>query len=347
MKKLKKTTLLLLFGLVVPCSFLTAFRSGRNPIKTMAKPPKGFKVVGYLYNKKVDLTKLPYQYLTIINYSFGLPSLDSIGRINVPDPDVLAALTKTAHAHHVKVFLSIGGWDLGDGGGITTRFEEMAGNQKTRTVFVENAMDLVRKFDLDGIDIDWEYPQTIEPSSTNYVLLMHQLSESLHRAGKGLSAAIVAFNDLHGYGIKKEVFKYVDWMNIMAYDYQDEENTPHSPYWLALRSLQYWVNNRGLPREKAMLGLNFGFYRYLLRMGANPYYDSYVTHLNFFRRENEDTARANKLDTLYYNGITTVKEKTKLAKVQGAGIMIWAIASDTTGKYSLLKAIHEAAYDEK
>ncbi len=96
-----------------------------------------------------------------------------------------------------------------------------------------------------------------------------------------------------------------------------------------------------------MLGLNFGFYRYLLRMGADPYSDSYVTHLNFHRNRNMDDAQTNKLDTLYYTGITTVKEKTRLAKEKGAGIMIWAIASDTTGGYSLLKAIHDAVYSKE
>lgn len=348
MKKLKKSTLFILLVIAVIPLFLTAWKQINISPDHPRKPEKKFPVIGYLFDKKVNIGKLPYQYLTIINYSFGLPAKDGSGHIEpIPLPDTLSVLVKDAHAHGVKVFISIGGWDLGDGGGNYTRFEELAGSQLTRTTFVKSAMDLVRKFDLDGVDIDWEYPQTIEPSSTNFVLLMKQLSDSLHRAGKKLSAAIVSNDDFHGYGIRKTAFQYADWMNIMAYDYKDEENTPHSPYWLALRSLEYWVNNRGLPKEKAMLGLNFGFYRYLLRMGANPYYDSYVTHLNFFRHRHEDSAEANNPDTLYYNGIVTIKEKTRLAKSKGAGIMIWAIASDTTGKYSLLRAIHEAAYEKE
>lgn len=348
MKKLKTNALLILSVIVAQTFLLTACKQGNESASSSKTSSGNFKVVGYLYDKQVNIQKLPYQYLTDINYSFALPTPDSTGHIMpVPFPDTLTDLVKTAHEHGVKVFVSVGGWDLGDGGGNDTRYEVLAASQNTRNTFVESAMDMVRQFNLDGIDIDWEYPDPIEPSSTNYVLLMKQLSDSLHAAGKQLSAAIVAFKDLHGYGIKKEVFQYVDWMNLMAYDYKDEETTPHSPYWVGLRSLQYWVNDRGLPKDKAMLGLNFGFYRYLLRMGANPYYDSYVTHLNFFRHRHEDSAQANKLDTLYYNGITTVKEKTQLAKEKGAGIMIWAIASDTTGQYSLLKAIHEAANEKE
>lgn len=347
MKDLKRSALLILSVVVAQAFLLTACKQSNEPGNSNPVSSKKFKVIGYLYDKQANIEKLPYEYLTDINYSFALPTPDSTGNIMpVPFPDTLTRLVATAHAHGVKVFISIGGWDLGDGGGNDTRYEVLAASQPTRTTFVNSAMGLVRKFNLDGIDIDWEYPQTIEPSSTNFVLLMKQLSDSLHTAGKQLSAAIVAFDDLHGYGIKKEVFQYVDWMNLMAYDYKDEETTPHSPYWVALRSLEYWVDNRGLSKEKAMLGLNFGFYRYLLRMGASPYADSYVTHLNFFRHGNENKAKADKLDTLYYNGITTIKEKTRLAKEKGAGIMIWAIASDTSGQYSLLKAIHDAANEK-
>ncbi len=299
-----------------------------------------FKVIAYLFNKKVPISQLPYQYLTHINYSFALPAPDSTGNIlPVPVPDRLAALSKTAHAHGVKVFISIGGWEIGDGGGNDSRFEVLANNPDTRTTFTESAMRIVRKFNLDGVDVDWEYPDPIEPSASNYVLLMKQLSDSLHAAGKKLSAAIVAFKDIHGYGIKKEVFPYVDWMNIMAYDYKNEENMPHSPYWLAVRSLDYWINDRGLPKNKAVLGLNFGFYRFLISKGANPYADSYITDASKWRFKK--SGHPHSLDTIYYNGIVTVKEKTKLAKDRCAGIMMWAVAGDTAGTYSLLKAIHE------
>jgi GH18 family chitinase len=303
-----------------------------------------FKVIGYLFNKKVDLNEIPYQYLTDINYSFALPAADCSGNIiPVPKPERLAELSNTAHKRGVKVFISIGGWEIGDGGGNDTRFEVLANSAVTRTNFTEAAMKIVRKFNLDGVDIDWEYPDPIEPSSSNFVSLIKQLSDSLHKAGKKLSAAIVSNGDFHGYGIKKAVFPYVDWMNIMSYDYKDDQDYPHSPYWLAVRSFDYWVHKRGLPKNKAMLGLNFGFYRHLLAMGADPYADSYTTTVAslFGDRENTKQVSADSTITIYYNGIKTVKEKTRLALKTGSGIMMWAVAGDTTGKYSLLKAIND------
>lgn len=300
----------------------------------------GFKVVGYLPAGRVDTASIPFRYLTDINYAFAVPAPDSSGNLlPVPLPDTLRGLVKAAHDHGVKVFISVGGWNIGDGGGNDTRFEVLANNEATRTHFVHSVMNVVRTFDLDGADIDWEYPDPIEPSSSNYVLLMRQLADSLHPAEKKLTAAIVSYHDLHGYGIKKEAFRIADWFNIMAYD--DDYNTfhgervPHAPYWLDVRSFDYWVTDRGMPGDKAVMGVPFygkgkgmgASYRHLLAEGANPYYDVW--------------------DSIYYNGIKTMKEKTALALERGAGIMIWEIGGDTTGKYSLLKAIHDELESKK
>ena len=46
---------------------------------------------------------------------------------------------------------------------------------------------------------------------------------------------------------------------------------------------------------------------------------------------------------MYYNGIPTIKNKTKLAKEHACGIMIWELSYDALGQKSLLNAINEAA----
>lgn len=131
----------------------------------------------------------------------------------------------------------------------------------------------------------------------------------------------------------------------MSYDYKDGKNYPHSPYWLAVSSFDYWVTYRGLPQSKAVLGLNFGPYGRAMKLNANPYADSYVSQKGLGRGR----GGINNIppDTLYYNGIKTVKAKTRLALKRGTGIMIWALASDTTGKYSLLRAIHEVITNQE
>lgn len=311
----------------------------------LAEARDDFEVVGYLFLSEgrwnYDLNKVPFDYLTTINFAFVLPAKDGSGALEpVAHPEVLKSLVAKAHAKGVKVLPSIGGFAIGDGPGIDTRFEVLANSDKTRKNFVHSCMQLVREFNLDGIDIDWEFPDPQEPSLSDFVFLMKELSDSLKPVGKKLTAAIESHRLPYTYGIDEASFQYVDWFNIMVYDgeeigwHRPHPTTSHSPYWLAVESLDYWIGKRGLPRDKAVVGVPFygkgqpgqkrgyGGYRNLLARGADPYSDTF--------------------DSVYYNGIKTMKRKTKLAMERGRGVMIWEITSDTTGKYSLLKAINDA-----
>jgi len=313
---------------------------GRKANNSADNNKSDFKVVGYYVpapKGKCSIASIPYQYLTSINYAFAKPAPDNSGNIMpLSNPDTLHSLVQNAHEHGVAVFISVGGFDIGDGPGIDTRFEVLSNTEVTRLNFTHSAMQMVRQFNLDGVDIDWEFPDPVEPSASNFVLLMEQLSDSLHRSGKRLTAAVESHHLPYGYGIKGEVFQIADWINIMGYDnegigsHRPHLITPHAPYWLDIISFDYWITDRGMPKEKAVMGVPFygkgtgksGSYRSLLARGADPYSDVY--------------------DTIYYNGIKTIQQKTKLAEKWGGGIMIWEISMDTTGQYSLLKAIHDA-----
>ena len=48
--------------------------------------------------------------------------------------------------------------------------------------------------------------------------------------------------------------------------------------------------------------------------------------------------------TIYYNGIPTIRRKTSLAMEKASGIMIWQILGDAQDNLSLLGAINETAY---
>lgn len=292
-----------------------------------------FKIIGYFSAGKIDTAAIPYEQLTHINYAFAIPNkAGDGGLLPVPKPDTLRSIVRNAHKNNVKVFISVGGWNIGDGGGIDDRFEKLGNHRASRTKFTQSILEVIKDFNLDGADIDWEYPDPILPSSDNYVKLMTELRDSLHKRDKQLTAAVVSYHDKHGYGIQKEIFDIVDWLNLMAYD--DDYNTfdgkhvPHAPFWLVERSFDYWVEDRGLPEDKAVMGVPFygkgdgqgASYNQLIEMGADPYADAF--------------------DGIYYNGIRTMKEKTKLALKRGSGIMIWEIPLDTLGEYSLLRSIN-------
>lgn len=284
-----------------------------RPLGTSAIPA-GFKVVGYLPSWAGAVNQVQYSKLTHINYAFVIPTASG-GLGAIDNVSKLQSLVSTAHANGVKVSISIGGWNDGNDSG----FESLAANSGSRTTFVNNVLNMVNQYNLDGADIDWEYPDD-GASSNNYSALMLALSNALHAQGKLLTAAVISSD---GSSINANVFGYVDFLNLMAYD---GDGPNHSPYSLAQTSLNYWIG-RGLPKAKAILGVPF--------YGREPY-TSYADILAGGGSPNSDTWNG-----IGYNGIPTIKSKTSLALSQGGGIMMWELSQDATGANSLLSAIYD------
>nr|WP_242588415.1 RICIN domain-containing protein [Corallococcus macrosporus] len=278
------------------------------------------RVVGYLPTWAGDVNTLQYSKLSHINYAFALPTASG-GLTGVSSSDArLRSLVTLAHAQGVKVLIAVGGWNDGNDSG----FEQMAANATARTAFVNNVVNFVNAAGLDGVDIDWEYPDP-GTSGSNYALLMNQLGTAMHSRGKLLTAAVVA-NGYTGGGVPASVFNDVDFLNIMAYD----GGQPHSTYDLAVQSLNYW-KGRGLPASKAVLGVPF--------YGRSP--SSYVGYSELVARDPQAPYKDNVGD-VYYNGIATIQAKTQLGK-QNGGVMIWELSQDTSGSTSLLNAIYSVA----
>lgn len=209
---------------------------------TIAQTP--FRVIGYMPSWAGNVNQVQYSKLTHINYAFLLPT-NTGGLQAIDNPTKLQSLVSTAHANNVKVLISVGGWNNGDDSG----FEGLAANGTYRNNFVTNMINFVNQYGLDGVDIDWEYPDA-GASANNYVTLMTQLSTEMHNRGKLLTGAIVGTG---GASILNSAFALVDFYNLMAYDYN---NFDHSTYNYASQSVSYW-RGRGLPASKTVLGVPF------------------------------------------------------------------------------------------
>jgi GH18 family chitinase len=284
--------------------------------------PNGFRSVGYLPSWSGSVNSVQYTKLTHINYAFVLPN--SNGSLQaVPDPGKLSSLVSLAHGNGVKVSLSIGGWNDGN----DSAFEALAGNSGARTTFVNSVNSVVNQYGLDGVDIDWEYPDP-GTSGNNYTALMQQLSTAMHNNGKLLTAAVVSEGDTAN-GVQPAVFGYVDFLNIMAYD----GGSPHANYDWAIASANFW-KSRGLPASKTVLGVPFysrpGYLTYAQIVAMNP------------ANANVDCVNANGAQQCY-NGIPTIKRKTQWAMDNAGGIMNWELSEDTTGSTSLVSAIYDVA----
>ncbi|MFR9780003.1 glycosyl hydrolase family 18 protein [Micromonospora sp. MS34] len=282
--------------------------------------PNNFRSVGYLPSWSGSVNTVQYGKLTHINYAFALPDNDGSLR-PVENPSKLSSLVSLGHANNVKVSIAIGGWNDGN----DSAFEALAANSGARGTFVGNVVNFVSQYNLDGVDIDWEYPDP-GASANNYSLLMQQLGSALHSRGKLLTAAVVS----EGYyvdGVPTTVFGYVDWLNIMAYD----GGSPHANYDWSINSVNLW-KSRGLPAGKAVLGVPFysrpGYYTYAALVGMDP------------ANANRDCTTVGGVQQCY-NGVPTIKRKTQWALANAGGVMNWELSQDTTGSTSLVSAIYD------
>ncbi|KXK59987.1 glycoside hydrolase family 18 [Micromonospora rosaria] len=282
--------------------------------------PNNFKSVGYMPSWSGTVNTVQYSKLTHINYAFVLPNSNGTLR-PVENPGKLSSLVSLARANNVKVSIAIGGWNNGD----DSAFEALAANASTRTTFVNSVVAFVDQYGLDGVDMDWEYPDP-GASATNFGLLMSQLSAALRPRGKLLTAAVVA-EGYYTQGVPTAVFGHVDFLNIMAYD----GGSPHAGYDWSINAVNGW-KARGLPAAKAVLGVPFY---------SRPGYHTYASLVAL------DPANANRDCTTVggvqqcYNGVPTVKRKTQWAMANAGGMMNWELSQDTGGSTSLVSAIYD------
>lgn len=272
-----------------------------------------FKVIGYLPAWTEQSAKTSFAGLTHVNYSFALPNPDGSLK-DIPSPDLLRRVVERAHANGIKVSLAIGGWNDGN----DSAFEKLAASPDARVKFAQCCLEVMAKHSLDGIDVDWEYPDA-GASAENFHQLIIELSKRLKPAGKLLSIAVVA-SGKQGDGITPDVFEHIDLLNIMAYDGKD-----HGLYSQAEEALKYW-SQRGCPRSKLILGLPF--------YGRSPY----LAYRDIIAKDPTAPQR-DTLGNIHYNNPAMIARKTQLAREQAAGVMIWELTQDHEGPGSLLKAI--------
>lgn len=99
--------------------------------------------------------KINPSYCSIFVIAFG--SLDGNGNIGLPDNFANFKKLKTANS---KLVLAIGGATAG-----TAAFKQNAATAASRTRFAKNALNVVANNGLDGIDIDWEFPEASDRST--------------------------------------------------------------------------------------------------------------------------------------------------------------------------------------
>ncbi|KAH9943558.1 glycoside hydrolase superfamily [Amylocystis lapponica] len=162
---------------------------------------------------------------TAVTYSFATttPDVNTVS-LDASDESLLPTFVQLAHQKNVKAILTIGGWSG------SMYFSSAVGSASNRTAFVQTVMNLVSKYNLDGLDFDWEYPNrqglgcnTISTAdSANFLSFLQALRAAPGGSNITLSAAagLTPFAGPDGTPMS-DVSSFadaLDWVEIMNYD---------------------------------------------------------------------------------------------------------------------------------
>lgn len=180
----------------------------------------------------------------------------------------------------LKTLISIGGWTW------SRNLSLVAATEETREVFAKSAADFVQKYQMDGVDLDWEYPVSggmennhrSPEDKENHTLLLEEIREALDEAGEEdgkdyllTIASSVSFSYLDNNELSK-IAEIVDFINIMTYDfnggwsatsghnaplYEDPKATAAGVHPYNIKAAINGHLSNGVPADKLVMGLPF------------------------------------------------------------------------------------------
>lgn len=192
--------------------------------------PKKQVIIGYVggYRGLIDTSMVNAKKLTHINYAFVNVKDNRAWLTNIKtDTTNFKTLLKLKNVNpDLKILISIGGWTW------SKNFSDAVISDTSRNGFAASAVEIVRKYNLDGVDIDWEYPDNIGDGNVyrpqdkqNYTLMFKAIRKELDRLEKEtgkkllLTAAVGGFKRFTEHTEMDKVAKYLNYVNLMTYDY--------------------------------------------------------------------------------------------------------------------------------
>ena len=278
-----------------------------------------FEVTGYLPDYQIaNVQPSVARYLTdLVFFSFA-PTRDADFTRDVMTSAELAFLKEVKSRYGTRILLGLS--EHRSRGALASICER----KPLREKLAASLADYLLKQGFDGVDIDWEYPRSSE--NADFAALLQQIHSVFAPLGLRLTVAVSPSHPL-----SRVAYAAVDRIHVMAYD----DWGRHSTLSEAADDIRAF-EDQGAAAAKLQLGVPFYGRGY---REDGPSWNDAVSYRTLQARYSpgpgEDTVSG-----YYFNGIDTVREKVRLAKAEGlAGVMVWEIGQDTTGRTSLLRAI--------
>lgn len=294
-------------------------------------------ITSWNWKDNIDAEKL-----THINYAFGMVS--SNGDVSIAQENNLNKLNALkAKNPELKVLLSMQQVAAGD-------FCKLAQTQAGREKFAQTCKQIVDSYGIDGIDVDWEYPgyniATGDITCPNCKQDFTELLKAIRAAigeEKLLTIACGVSEYLQHYTDFPAITPYLDFFNVMAYDFQVGNISGHqSNLYPVSAGSEGWgltgdsgiklLLSKGVPAEKLNLGVPFysrtntgGEYRYeQIQSFLNQ---GYV--YNFDEAAQQSYLTNNGQFAVAYDDARTIECKAEYVKQNGlGGLMCWEYGQD-------------------
>ena len=241
----------------------------------IAQSPKKV-VIGYVggFRGMIDPTIIEADKLTHINYAFVDIQQGKAWLQNEITDTTNFRLLNTLKAKNpdLKILISIGGWSWSE------NFSDAVLTDSSRNIFAASAVAIMHTNNLDGVDIDWEYPamkgeegNVYRPEDKqNFTFMFRSLRialDSLEKlTGKDylLTTAVGGSNAFIQNTEMDKLAPDLDYINLMTYDFSSQRAGHHTNLFFskgdttssADKTVRSYIA-AGVPPAKLVLGLAF------------------------------------------------------------------------------------------
>lgn len=310
--------------------------SGKAANTQLADPPRkvgGAIILGFAdadLAQYVANAKEPISILSPLSFFVTSASGTLTGRVS-------SSIVTVAHAHQVVV------WPMVEAGFDPSRTNALLTNRSARARLVQEILADVRRYRLDGINLDFEDMLPADaPRFTNFVT---DLASALHASGKGLSVDVTPPSPDPNWGMvyqRAALAQAADYVALMTYD----EHYAGDPLAGSVASLP-WTDasllatlRSGVPASRLLLGVPL-YTRdwYWTKAGLQSSYIPMAEGIADAQRPDAHTAwdahdrqdiltyeRAGVHHKVWLENSTSLRERGQLARAVGlAGVAVWQL----------------------
>lgn len=245
---------------------------------------------------------------------------------------------------HLRVFASLNTQGAYTLDGETRSSLGHAAGDKYRERLVKDIVTMMEDYGLDGLDVDWEYPNVyngsnnVEGEFERYGKLLRDLAEAFFNHGWELAMCTNLGYKMPG----GEVMAVPDFINSMAYGAQSGLHASYAV--MATSALQNTLLNNGVPKRRILVGQapygyewrNIGWGEIVNSLPGDDGKRRYSTPATAWDvvtanldRDTSTVYRTANSTRTSYNGPTTLRGKCNYARENGyGGVMSWGYYDD-------------------